>query len=168
MKQNFAQMESGNAIFENEHTREKERKDMVISFILGVLLSLGYFFYAPADSSWLIDLSYLFFFLIVYTVTSTPGVDDKQSLKTRKTSLWLTAIMALAMWSVFIMDADSIYVHTELACFGQVIGHEVTMKSIALDYVNYGQVACIIFMVVCALISIALPLNKLFEVRNEI
>ena len=165
---------SGSGFVENKHTRENDRFDMILLFMFGMFLGIGYLFEFSGSNikdsflSGFWDCSYLMFCCICQLAVYVVSVDNKQSRRAIKTSLILSSILVATMLIPFIMDMDSIYVHELVAGFGGgEVNGEIHMHYIYRDYTDVDQLMCITIMVIWCLSGTLIPLFKLYRMRNE-
>ena len=158
-------------IVENKHTREQDRFDMILLFMFGMFLGIGYLFEFSGSNikdsflSGFWDCSYLMFYFICQLAVYGVSLDDKQPRKAIKTSLILSSVLALIMLVPFICDMDTqIHFRDVVSAFGVVGGpmhytyHEYT------DYTNLIQIG---IMVMFCLIDMVVPMYRLYKMRNE-
>lgn len=145
---------------ENKHTREAERDDMWMCFLIGITLGIAYL--TIDEKNGLVD----FFYLLIYTICQGSVYslhwDDKQPAKAVKTSLVLSSILAVVMLVPFIMDMDT-QIHFR-ECMGG-LGINASMHYVYRDYTDYSNLIEISVMLLFCVMSVVRPLYHLYKMK---
>ena len=152
---------SGNgSCVENKHTREAERDDMWMCFLIGITLGIAYL--TIDEKNGLEDFFYLFIYTICQGSVYSLHWDDKQPAKAVKTSLVLSMILSLVMLVPFIMDMDTqIHFHECVGGFG-ING---SMHYVYRDYTDYSNLIEISVMLLFCVMSVVRPLYHLYKMK---
>lgn len=161
----------GSGVIENKHTREHDREEMWFFFILGMFLGIGYLFFFPGSEikdsflEGLWDGSYLMFCFLCHMAVAEVSWNDKQPKRAIKTSLVMSATLAVVMLVPFIMDMDTQIHFRE---FWGGFGVNDDMHYFYREYTNYTNLIQIGIMVIWCLYRTIKPLYRLYQMRNKL
>ena len=102
--------------------REQDRLDMWAGFAFGAMLGIGYLL-APAGMDGIVDFFYVLFYIICQMPVACLHWDSEQPVKTIKTSLVLSSILAVVMLVPFALDADDTasFVMLSIFCLAETL-----------------------------------------------
>ena len=145
-------------------SKDDEIFEMWVGFFVAIAFAIGYILISiNFETNGFIDGVYLFMYLFCQ-MAIVPMTWEKS--RTAKTACILEAILAPIALIPFILDMDSIYVHECVGGFGYGYGENIKMTYIYNDYVDYGQLTCIIIMVLWCLVDIIYPIYKLYKLNK--
>lgn len=145
--------------------KTNEKNDSWFSLVLAA--GIGIFFGVEyiidregARDGELVDIFYLFMYFIFHTAVFSNAQCENNSKIFTQAALITSSVIAAIMLIPFICDMNGIYMYSCVS----INGHE----NIHCEGIDYIQLGCIIFMVLCAIWGICVPLFELYLLKyNE-
>ena len=152
----------GGGCISTARTREKDREEMWFGFAVGVTLGIAYLL-TPSHKDGFVDFFYIIFSLICGLSVNSVSLDEKQPKSAIKTSLVLSAILALVMFVPFILDMDTQIHFKEF--LGGVSHNDGPWEYFYREYTDYTNIFQIGIMVIFCLIDVIIPIRELYKMK---
>ena len=150
---------------ETESSREDDRMDMWVAFILSMFMGIGYWFIPESETGLFVDTCYLIFYMIFQLPILFVILNNDQPRKAVKTALWMSMAVTLVMLVPFILSMDTT-IHFRECMGGFGIGDK--MYYLYRDHTDYTNLIEIGFMVLICLVGVIVPLRKLKKMKKEL